>query len=99
MKSRLLGGMAALVLAVVGTLMLVNYVSHADRRAQNSLDPVDVIIIDSAVPAGTTAEDLRSHVRVRSIPGAAKADDALSSLDGTEGQVTRRPGTRRTTAG
>ncbi|SEE65592.1 pilus assembly protein CpaB [Arthrobacter alpinus] len=88
MKSRLLGGITALVLAIVGTIMLVNYVSHADRRAQASLDPVDVVIIESAVPAGTTAEELKSHVQVRSIPGAAKAADALSSLTGLEGQVT-----------
>jgi pilus assembly protein CpaB len=88
MKSRLLAGLAALVLAVAGTLMLVNYVSNADRRAQESLQPVDVVVVDSAVPAGTTVEDLRSYVRLRSIPGAARADGALSSLDGITGQVT-----------
>jgi pilus assembly protein CpaB len=88
MKSRLFAGLAALVLAVAGTLMLVNYVSNADRRAQESLQPVDVVVVDSAVPAGTTVEDLRSHVRLRSIPGAAMADGALTSLDGSAGQVT-----------
>ena len=88
MKSRLFAGLAALVLAVAGTLMLVNYVSNADRRAQESLQPVDVVVVDSAVPAGTTVEDLRSHVRLRSIPGAAMADGALTSLDGASGQVT-----------
>lgn len=88
MKSRLVAGLAALVLAIAGTLMLVNYVSNADRRAQESLQPVDVVVVDSAVPAGATVEDLRSHVRLRSIPGAAKADGALSSLDGITGQVT-----------
>lgn len=88
MKSRLLGGIAALVLAIVGTIMLVNYVSQADRRAQVALDPVEVIIIESAVPAGTTAEELKSHVQLRSIPGAAKAADALSSLTESVGLVT-----------
>ena len=48
MKSRLLAGLAALVLAIAGTLMLVNYVSNADRRAQESLQPVDVVVVDSA---------------------------------------------------
>ncbi len=88
MKSRLLGGITALVLAIVGTLMLVNYVSAADRRAQALLDPVDVVVVDTAVPAGTTAEELGAYVKVRSIPGAAKAADALSSLDGVSGRVT-----------
>jgi pilus assembly protein CpaB len=88
MKSRLLAGLAALVLAVAGTLMLVNYVSNADRRAQASLQPVDVVVVDSAVPAGTTVEDLRPHVRLRPVPEAAKAAGALTSLDGITGQVT-----------
>jgi pilus assembly protein CpaB len=88
MKSRLLGGILALVLAIAGTVMLVSYVSQADRRAQAALDPVDVVVIESAVPAGTTAEELKSHIQVRSIPGAAKADDALSSLTAAAGLVT-----------
>ncbi|MFE4227510.1 Flp pilus assembly protein CpaB [Arthrobacter sp. NPDC056886] len=88
MKSRLFAGLAALVLAIAGTLMLVNYVSNADRRAQESLDPADVVVVDTPVPAGTKVEDLASHVRVRSIPGSAKADGALTSLDGSSGQVT-----------
>jgi pilus assembly protein CpaB len=88
MKSRLVAGVAALVLAIAGTLMLVNYVSNADRRAQESLQPVDVVVVDSPVPAGTTVEDLGSLVRLRSVPGAAKASGALSSLDGLSGQVT-----------
>ncbi len=88
MKSRLIGGISALVLAIVGTLMLVNYVSKADRRAQESLEPVDVVVISSPVPAGTKAEDLGSYVRIRSIPGAAKADGALTSLESSAGQVT-----------
>ncbi|MEO8284407.1 MAG: RcpC/CpaB family pilus assembly protein [Pseudarthrobacter sp.] len=88
MKSRLLGGIAALVLAVVGTLLLVSYVSNADRRAQESLKPVDVVVVEQAVPAGTKAEDLAPFTRVRSIPGAAKAAGALATLDGSNGQVT-----------
>lgn len=88
MKSRLLGGITALVLAIVGTMMLVNYVSQADRRAQASLDPVDVVVVDTAVPAGTRVEDLGSYVKVRSVPGAAKAPDALAALDEVSGQVT-----------
>ncbi|MDN4642701.1 Flp pilus assembly protein CpaB [Arthrobacter sp. PsM3] len=88
MKSRLFAGLAALVLAIAGTLMLVNYVSNADRRAQEALDPVDVVVVDTPVPAGTRVEDLASHVRVRSIPAAAKADGALTSLEGSGGQVT-----------
>lgn len=88
MKSRLLGGIVALVLAIVGTMMLTTYVSDADRRAQASLEPVDVVVIDIPVPAGTKSEDLGRYVQVRSIPGAAKAAGALSEVNGISGRVT-----------
>ena len=88
MKSRLLGGIVALVLAIVGTMMLTTYVSDADRRAQAALAPVDIVVIDKPVPAGTSVEDLGPYVRVRPLPGAAKAEGALSSLTGITGQVT-----------
>lgn len=88
MKSRLIGGIAALVLAVIGTVMLVNYVSNADRRAQASLDPVDVVVVEKPVPAGTTVQELSSYVRLRPMPSTAKADGALTSLDTASGKVT-----------
>lgn len=88
MKTRLIGGIAALVLAFIGTVLLVNYVSNADRRAQSSLDPVDVVVVEKAVPAGTTVQELRSYVQIRSVPSTAKADGALAALDFTSGQVT-----------
>ncbi|MFE4197479.1 Flp pilus assembly protein CpaB [Paenarthrobacter sp. NPDC056912] len=88
MKSRLIGGIAALVLAVIGTVMLVNYVSNADRRAQASLEPVDVVVVEKPVPAGTAVQELSSYVRLRPMPSAAKADGALTSLDLSSGKVT-----------
>lgn len=88
MKTRLLGGIAALVLAVIGTVLLVNYVSNADRRAQSSLDPVDVVVVEKPVPAGTSVQELSSYVQIRSVPSAAKADGALTALDQGSGQVT-----------
>ncbi len=50
MKTRLLGGIVAVVLAIVGTLLLVTYVQAADARAQKDLQPVDVLVIQSQVP-------------------------------------------------
>ena len=97
MKSRLLGGIAALVLAIVGTLMLVNYVSSADRRAQAELNPVDVVVIKKAVPAGTRAEDLQAFVEVKSVPEGSRVPDALRTLSRLNRSGDGRgPGTRRT---
>jgi pilus assembly protein CpaB len=88
MKTRLLGGIAALVLAIVGTLMLVNYVSNADRRAQEALQPADVVVIKQPVPAGTTSENLSTYAEIKSVPGGSLAPNAISSLSDVAGLVT-----------
>jgi pilus assembly protein CpaB len=88
MKTRLLGGIAALVLAVVGTLMLVNYVSNADRRAQEALQPTEVVVVRQPVPSGTKSEDLKSYVEIKSVPGGALVPNAVSSLADLAGRVT-----------
>ena len=80
MKTRLLGGMAALVLAIVGTALLFNYVKAADLRAQKDLDPVTVLVASKDIPAGTPVGELASSLETRSLPGAAVAPGALSAL-------------------
>lgn len=80
MKTRLLGGMAALVLAIVGAALLFNYVKGADLRAQKDLDPVTVLVAAKDIPAGTPVEELASSLETRSLPGAAVAPGALTAL-------------------
>lgn len=88
MKSRLLGGIAALVLAVIGTVLLVVYVQGADSRAAQGLEPVDVLVVKESVPAGTKAADLIKYVQSEAIPQSAVPDGALRSLDEQAGRVT-----------
>jgi len=80
MKTRLLGGTAALVLAIVGAVLLLNYVKTADLRAQKDLNPVTVLVAVTDIPAGTPVGDLASAVETKSLPGAAVAPGALSTL-------------------
>lgn len=88
MKSRLLGGIAALVLAVIGTVLLVVYVQNADNRAAQGLDPVNVLVVKESVPAGTKAEDLNKYVQVESIPQTAVPEGALERLSDQTGKIT-----------
>lgn len=88
MKSRLLGGIAALVLAIIGTALLVVYVQGADARAAQGLNPVKVLVAKEAVPAGTKVEDLGGKVKVEELPQSAVPAAALESLDGQTGRVT-----------
>lgn len=88
MKSRLLGGIAALILAVVGAALLFVYVQGAANRAQAGLEPVNVLVVQESIPAGTKASDLGTKVRSEAIPKSAVPEGALETLNEKEGSVT-----------
>lgn len=88
MKSRLLGGLAALLLAVVGAILLFVYVQGASARAQAGLEPVNVLVVTERVPAGTPTTDLAGKVRSEALPKSAIPEGALTSLDQYTGKVT-----------
>ncbi|WP_258802871.1 Flp pilus assembly protein CpaB [Pseudarthrobacter sp. NS4] len=88
MKSRLLGGIAALLLAVIGTVLLVVYVQGADNRAAQGLEPINVLVVKEAVPAGTKAEDLNNFVQIEAVPQAAVPEGALERLNEQNGKIT-----------
>ena len=81
MKRRVIAAVTALLLAVVGGVLLLAYVSAADRRAMADLTPTSVLVVTKAVPEGATAAELEKSVEVRELPGVAVAPDATSSLN------------------
>jgi pilus assembly protein CpaB len=87
-KSRLLAGVAAVVLAIVGAILVVSYAHGADERAVKNLEPVDVLVVAKAVPAGTSVERLLPFLMAEKLPGTAVAKSALPNLDGLAGKVT-----------
>jgi hypothetical protein len=44
-KSRLLAGAAAVVLALVGAMLVITYAQGADQRAVKNLEPVEVLVV------------------------------------------------------
>jgi pilus assembly protein CpaB len=87
-KRRVLAVVAALLLAAVGGVMVLVYVSAADHRAMADLEPSTVLVVTKAVPEGATADEIAKAVAVRELPGVAVAPDAASSLSDVEGLVT-----------
>ena len=53
MKTRLLGGIAALLVAMIGTVMLVMYVQNADKRALADTETESVYVVEKPIAAGT----------------------------------------------
>lgn len=88
MKSRLLAGTAAVALAIVGALLVVFYAQGADQRAMATTEPVQVLVVKTAIPAGTPVNDMAASLVVEKIPAAGKSDSALSTLDSKAGTVT-----------
>lgn len=87
MKSRLLAGAAAVVLAIVGAMLVISYAQGADQRAVKDLEPVAVLVVKTAIPAGTPVESMAAAVTTEQLPGAAVTGSSLKSLDGSKGKV------------
>ncbi|WP_458111589.1 Flp pilus assembly protein CpaB [Arthrobacter sp. R1-13] len=87
MKSRLLAGVAAVVLAIVGAVLMFSYAQGADQRAVQNLEPVDVLVVKQAIPAGTPVEAIKASVAVEQLPGASVTESSLKTLDGVTGKV------------
>lgn len=87
MKSRLLAGSTAVLLGIVGMVLVFSYAQGADRRALEGLEPVDVLVVQRAVPAGTPVEVLGEFLALKPLPAGAVPGSALKNLDAA-GKVT-----------
>jgi len=88
MKARLLGGISALVVAVIGTVLLFNYVQGADRRALANTETEDILVVKQNVPAGTPASQLSQYLTTKAVPRTAIAADAVEDLGSVGSKVT-----------
>jgi len=88
MNKKVLGVNGALVLALVGTMLLVGYVSRAEDRALAGEELVEVYVVNESVGAGTPADELTDAVSVEKIPEKLRATTAVTNLAELEGLVT-----------
>ena len=87
-RQKLIGIIASVVLAGIGTGLLVAYVRGAEDRALKGEQPKNVLVVKEAVPTGTKVEDLAGKIGTEKIPAKVVADGALSSVNSVAGQVT-----------
>ncbi|MET3933126.1 Flp pilus assembly protein CpaB [Arthrobacter sp. OAP107] len=88
MKSRIIAGVVAVLLATVGTVLLLSYVAGADQRALAGTQTVEVLVVNKGVPAGTPAKSLADSVGRQSVPAKVRPKDAVTSLAELGDQVT-----------
>ncbi|MCD5341623.1 RcpC/CpaB family pilus assembly protein [Arthrobacter sp. AK04] len=88
MKARLLGGIAALVVAIIGTVLLFNYVQGADRRALANTETEDILVVKQEVAAGTPASQLGQYLVTKAVPRTAVAEGVVDDLGSLGSKVT-----------
>jgi pilus assembly protein CpaB len=78
---------AAIALALLGTLGLTAYVHGAKDRATAGEKLVDVYVASAKITAGTPVTQLHSKVKVEKVPAKVRATDAITNLDAIKGEV------------
>ncbi|HEV7211485.1 MAG TPA: RcpC/CpaB family pilus assembly protein [Blastococcus sp.] len=87
MRRRFLAAVAALVLLVAGTGVLLAYVRGADSRALAGTRTVDVLVVDQLIPAGTAGGDLAHMVRTELVPAKVALPGRVTDLTALDGRV------------
>lgn len=80
-QRRIIGIVAATVLALVGTVALVGYVQSArdDAVAQEAL--VDVYVVDDFVPKGASPDTIKTSVSIEQVPARLMQSGAITDLE------------------
>ena len=87
MRRRFLAAIAALVLLVAGTAVLLGYVNGADSRALAGVRTVEVLVVEQLVPEGTAGEDLAELVTTQTLPAKAALPGRITDLADLAGRV------------
>jgi pilus assembly protein CpaB len=84
---RTVGIIAAVVLALLGTLGLVAYVQGAKDRAVAGEKLVKVYVARDHIAAGTPASDVADKVKTEKVPAKVQATHAVTNLKDIKGTV------------
>ena len=87
MKTRLIGAIVAIILALVGTIALTGYVRGADARAADGAALVSVFMVTTPIPQGTKAEDISTFIEQKQIPAVAAVPGRVTKLSALAGTV------------
>lgn len=95
MNRRVVGAVAAILLAAVGTFVLVAYVRGAEERALEGEQSVSVLVVSESIEKGTPVSDIADRVKAELVPAkvqTAGTVEDLSELEGTVAAVDLLPG-------
>ncbi|MFC4137905.1 MULTISPECIES: Flp pilus assembly protein CpaB [unclassified Microbacterium] len=85
MKTRIIGAVLALVLAIVGAFFLITYVNNANARAQKGAELTEVYVVKTEIPRGTSGEAVKDFVVTDTVPKRNEVPDAVTDLADLDG--------------
>lgn len=77
---RALGVAGAVLIALLGTMLLVGYVRSAEQRALEGEELVEVLVISDTIPRGTPAAEMITDVTVEMVPAKLRAEGSITDL-------------------
>ena len=86
-KRRIIGLVAAMLLALVGTVSLVTYVRSAKNEAVAQEALVDVYVVDTFVPKGADPDTIKSSVKIEQVPARLMQTGTVTDLTAIGDQV------------
>lgn len=87
MIRRVIAAVVAILLAVVGFVLVLNYANRADERAMEGMETDEVLFAAETIPQGTSVEDLGDYVEARAVPRSFLVSEPVTDLDELAGQV------------
>lgn len=87
MNRRFLALGASVVLATLGTFVLLSYVRGAEERAIAGEETVDVLVVAEPVRRGAQAAELADSVETLQVPAKVQVNGSVTSLEQLEGLV------------
>ncbi len=87
MNKKVVGIIAAAVMAVVGTIILIVFVRGAEDRALEGEELVTVLVTEQQIPAGTPAAQMADLVTTERIPAKVAPEGVVSDLVQVQGLV------------
>lgn len=87
-RRRSIAILAAVLLTVFGTVVLVAFVNSAEQRAQEGAELVRILVAAEEIPQGTSSDAVADAVAAREVPSVMRAADAVDDISELGDQVT-----------
>ena len=86
-RQKFIGIIVSVLLAGIGSALLVAYVRSAEDRALAGEKTVGVLVVSDTITKGSKAEDITGKVRLEQVPTKVLAKDAVANIGTLAGKV------------